>query len=78
MTSNRVNIRAILGDPEKRRAMMVEAIIALQAREGIVTTREQAEAAYAKVRLQAAESSASRPRTSSAQSKTRGTGRHRC
>jgi hypothetical protein len=42
----RVNIKAILADPAKRRAMMVPAIIAIQAREGIVTTLAQAEAAY--------------------------------
>ena len=47
--SARVNIRAILSDPVKRRELFVRAIIATQAREGIVTTREQAEAAYDRV-----------------------------
>ncbi len=45
----RINIRAILADPKKRRALMVEALIATQAREGITTTRAQAEAAYDRV-----------------------------
>lgn len=44
--SRRVNLRAILSDPAKRRELFVETIIATQAREGITTTREQAEAAY--------------------------------
>lgn len=47
--SPRVNIKAILADPVKRRALMVDALIALQAVEGIETTRAQAEAAYDKV-----------------------------
>ncbi len=42
----RVDIRAILSDPAKRRALMVLVIVATQAREGIVTTVEQAETAY--------------------------------
>ncbi len=46
----RVNIRAILRDPKLRRDLMVGAIVALQAREGIDTTRQQAEAAYDAVR----------------------------
>lgn len=45
----RVNIREILRDPKKRRVLMVSTIIATQAREGIVTTQEQSEAAYDKV-----------------------------
>jgi hypothetical protein len=45
----RVNIRAILADPVLRRRMMVQTIIATQAREGIETTQEQAERAYDKV-----------------------------
>ena len=44
----RVNIRAILADAQLRRRLMVPTIIAIQAREGIVTSREQAEAAYDK------------------------------
>lgn len=46
----RVNIRAILADPIKRRRLMVDVIIATQAREGIITTKAQAEAAYDTVR----------------------------
>lgn len=42
----RVNIRAILADPIKRRKLLVRAIIAAQAAEGIETTQEQAELAY--------------------------------
>jgi len=42
----RVNIRAILADKDLRRALMVPTIQAIQAREGIETTREQAERAY--------------------------------
>ncbi len=43
--SRRVDIQAILADPDHRRRLVVEGIIGDQAREGIVTTREQAEAA---------------------------------
>ena len=46
----RVDIRAILLDPMLRKRMVVSVIIATQAREGIVTTVEQAEAAYDRVR----------------------------
>lgn len=42
-------IQSLLADPEKKKKLMVDSIIATQAREGIKTTREQAEAAYAKV-----------------------------
>ncbi len=45
----RLDIKAILADPKQRRHLMVQTIIATQAREGIVTTQEQAEAAYDKV-----------------------------
>ena len=45
----RVDVKAILRDPVQRRELMVRTIIATQAREGIVTTREQAENAYDKV-----------------------------
>lgn len=44
--SRRVDIRAILRDPALKRELMVRTIIATQAREGIETTRQQAEAAY--------------------------------
>lgn len=42
----RVNLRAILADPDLRRELMVTTVQATQAREGIKTTREQAERAY--------------------------------
>jgi hypothetical protein len=45
----RKNIRAILNDPILRKRLMILALIATQAREGISTTREQAESAYDKV-----------------------------
>jgi hypothetical protein len=45
----RIDLKAILRDPAKRRKLMVRTIIATQAREGITTTQEQAEAAYDKV-----------------------------
>lgn len=47
--SKRVKLQEITGNPELRRKLMVDTIIATQAREGITTTREQAEAAYDKV-----------------------------
>jgi hypothetical protein len=46
----RLDIKAILRDPVQRKRLMVELLIATQAREGIVTTMEQAEAAYESVR----------------------------
>lgn len=42
----RVDVRAILADPDLRRKLMVRTIQATQAREGIETTEEQAERAY--------------------------------
>ena len=42
----RVNVKAILADPDLRRKLMVRTIQATQAREGIETTEEQAERAY--------------------------------
>lgn len=47
--NKRVKIQEITGNPVLRRKLMVDCIIATQAREGITTTREQAEAAYDKV-----------------------------
>jgi hypothetical protein len=44
--TRRVDIRGILADPELRRELMVATVQATQAREGIETTREQAERAY--------------------------------
>ncbi len=49
---DRVNLRRILRDERLRRELMVGVIQATQAREGIETTREQAEAAYDAVRAQ--------------------------
>jgi hypothetical protein len=48
----RVDIAAILKDPVARRRMCVDTIIAMQAREGIETTRAQAEAAYDRVQAE--------------------------
>jgi hypothetical protein len=42
----RFNIKAILADENLRRELMVPTIQAIQAREGIITSREQAERAY--------------------------------
>ena len=44
--NERVNVKAILADPDLRRKLMVRTIQATQAREGIETTPEQAERAY--------------------------------
>ena len=44
--NERINLTAILADPELRRKLMVRTIQATQAREGIETTEEQAERAY--------------------------------
>ena len=44
--NERVNVKAILADPDLRRELMVRTIQATQAREGIETTEEQAERAY--------------------------------
>ena len=49
MKTRRVDIRTILNTPLLRQRMMVGAIKALQAREGIDTTDEQALDAYRKV-----------------------------
>ena len=44
--NRRVNVKAILADPDLRRKLMVPTIQATQAREGIETTVEQADRAY--------------------------------
>ena len=44
--NRRVNVKAILADPDLRRKLMVSTIQATQAREGIDTTEEQADRAY--------------------------------
>lgn len=46
MGRKRVDIKAILADPDLRRKLMVSTIQATQAREGIETTEEQADRAY--------------------------------
>ena len=45
----RINVKAILADEAARKRMLVGACIAIQAREGIDTTRAQMEAAYDKI-----------------------------
>lgn len=47
--NRRVNIKGILDDPEQRRRLMIQTLIATQEREGIEITWEQAEAAYDKI-----------------------------
>jgi hypothetical protein len=42
----RINIKALLANPAQRRRLLVGCIVAIQAREGIITTRAQAEHAY--------------------------------
>ena len=42
----RVDIQAILSNPAQRRELMIRAIMAIQSREGIKTTRKQAAWAY--------------------------------
>lgn len=49
-TKRRGRLQGILRDPSLRRELMVRVIVATQAREGIVTTAAQAEAAYDRVR----------------------------
>lgn len=44
--ARRVDLKAILADPEQRKELMVSTLQATQAREGIDTTRPQAERAY--------------------------------
>lgn len=48
----RVKIKAILRNPAQRRELMIRCIIAIQAREGITTTPEQAAHAYDVVQLE--------------------------
>lgn len=49
MKRKRVDIKAILRDKHLCRELMIDTIIATQAREGITTTREQAAVAWNKV-----------------------------
>jgi hypothetical protein len=51
-SARRVDVRAILADPVERRDLFVRTIIATQAREGVETTREQAEVAYDRVQAE--------------------------
>lgn len=48
----RFDIRAILRDPAQRRTLMVDALVALQAREGRDLTREEVEGVYDAVRTE--------------------------
>lgn len=50
--ADRTLLKRILADPKLRREMAVRCVIATQAREGIVTPREQAEAAVDKVAME--------------------------
>jgi hypothetical protein len=50
----RIALRELLDDPSQRREMMIDTIIATQAREGIHTTREEAERAYDRVQRERA------------------------
>jgi len=52
MASKRVDLKAILDCPRCKRNLMVTTIIAIQAREGVTTTREQAEQAYDRIQLE--------------------------
>jgi len=45
----RIDIKAILRNPRQRRELMIQTLIATQAREGITTTPEQAAVAVDKV-----------------------------
>jgi hypothetical protein len=47
--TRRINIKALLRDPTLRRELMIPTIQAIQAREGVDTSYEQAAAAYDKV-----------------------------
>ena len=48
-----VDVQAILRDPVQRRDLMIPSVIALQARAGITTTRDQAAAAVDNVKRRA-------------------------
>ena len=49
----RVDVEAILRDPVTRRALRIRSVIALQARAGITTTRDQVAAAVDRVERRA-------------------------
>ena len=48
--NRRVDIKAIRKDPKLWESLMIRCIIAIQAREGITTTEEQAKNAWRKAR----------------------------
>lgn len=48
----RIDIIRILNDKELRKDLFVQTIIAIQAREGIETTKKQAEEAYDKIQIE--------------------------
>ena len=52
MKRRRLDVRKILRDPRSRKRLFVDAGIALQAREGIETSRADMERAYDKVQLE--------------------------
>jgi hypothetical protein len=62
-----IDVKAILANPDLRRDLLVATIIATQAREGIETTREQAERAYDRVQ----EERSARPSGSARRSRSR-------
>lgn len=45
----RIDIKSIFNNPSTRKELLINCIVAIQAREGITTTLEQAELAYDKV-----------------------------
>lgn len=49
-------LKKIMADPTLRRRLMVGCIVAAQAREGVTTTLEQAEAAYDRIQKEKRES----------------------
>ena len=53
--SRRVDIKALLANNQLREKLLVKAIVALQAREGIVTSEADALRAYRKVRKETLE-----------------------
>jgi len=50
--SRRVDVRAILANPEQRKRLMMDCLIATQAREGRVISRERAEEVYLKIQAE--------------------------
>lgn len=52
MSPRRVDIKAILSDPVKRKRLMIQVLIATQAREGRDLTWAEAETAYDRVRAE--------------------------